>query len=106
MPTMVASSLIDRVPRKALTYMIWSTAVFDAQRALTWGIVSDVFPAASLELNAKKFLDQLLSAPRPAQRAVKEYAAVAFDMSTPGAVDFARNLHATINSSSEMKRKH
>ena len=106
MPTMVASSLVDRVPVKAMTYLIWSTAVIDAQRALTWGIVSDVFPAASLELGVKKFTDQVLKAPRPAQRAVKEYARVAMDMPVAGAVDFARNLHATINSSSEMRKKH
>jgi hypothetical protein len=30
----------------------------------------------------------------------------AMQMDVQGAVDFARNLHATINSSSEMKRKH
>src|SRR5262249_60331431 len=27
MPTMVMSALVDRVPRKAMTYLVWSTAV-------------------------------------------------------------------------------
>ncbi len=33
MPTMVMSALVDRVPRKAMTYLVWSTAVIDPQRA-------------------------------------------------------------------------
>ena len=35
--------------------------------------------------------------------ALKEYARVAFGMSTQGATDFARNLHATVNSFSGMR---
>jgi enoyl-CoA hydratase len=105
MPTMVASALVDRVPRKAMTYLIWSTDVISAEQALTFGIVSKVAATASLELNLKKLTDQMLSAPRPAVRAVKEFARVALDMPISGAVDFARNLHATINSSSEMRRR-
>ena len=34
---------------------------------------------------------------------VKEYANAAYDMPIKGAVDFARNLHATINSAPEMQ---
>ena len=45
MPTMVMSALVDRVPRKALTYLVWSTAVVSAARAREAGIVSEVFPA-------------------------------------------------------------
>lgn len=42
MPTMAMSSLIDRVPRKAINYLTWSTAVIGAERALSHGIVSEV----------------------------------------------------------------
>ena len=31
MPTMVMSALVDRVPRKAMTYFVWSTAIFSAR---------------------------------------------------------------------------
>ena len=34
LPTMVMSSFIDRVPRKAFTYLVYSTAVISAERAL------------------------------------------------------------------------
>jgi hypothetical protein len=35
--------------------------------------------------------------------AAKEYAKTAFSMSAQGATDFARNLHATVNSYSKMR---
>jgi enoyl-CoA hydratase len=48
----------------------------------------------------------ILKAPRPAILGVKEYVKTAPDMAVFGAVEFARNLHATVNSSHEMRRKH
>ena len=56
LPTMVMSSFIDRVPRKAFTYLVYSTAVISAERALSFGIVSDVVPAAGLD-DAVKIAD-------------------------------------------------
>ena len=104
LPTMVMSSLIDRVPRKALTYLVYSTAVISAMRALSVGLVSEVVPAADLEGQVQTLAAALLKAPRPAVLGAKEYARSAFTMDIHGAVDFARNLHATINSSSEMRK--
>jgi enoyl-CoA hydratase len=106
MPTMAMSSLVDRVPRKALMYLTYSTALVDAERALTYGIVSDVVPAGSLDKAVDEFCKAMLKAPRPATLAVKEYARVAIGMDLQGQADFARNLHAVVNSSSEMRRKH
>lgn len=103
-PGMVCSSFVDRVSRKALTYMVYATAPVSAERALTFGIVSEVVPAASLDGAVAKLVAAMLKAPRPARLAVKEFATSAFDMNTQGAIDFAKNLHATINSSSELKR--
>ena len=103
MPTMAMSSLVDRVPRKALMYLTYSTAILSAKRALTFGVVSDVVPEDSLEATVEALSAALLKAPRPANRAVKEYARAALSMDISGAVDFARNLHATVNSSSGMR---
>jgi enoyl-CoA hydratase len=105
LPTMVMSSFIDRVPRKAFTYLVYSTAVIAPERALSFGIVSDVVPAAQLEDAVQKLTAAILKAPGPAIRGVKEYARTAFNMSTEGAIDFARNIHAVVNSSSEIRRK-
>lgn len=104
LPTMVMSALVDRVPRKAATYLVYSTATIGAQRALAVGLVSEVVPAAGLEGAVRNLCATLSRAPRPAIRGVKEYARSAFDMDIHGAVDYARNLHATINSSSEMRK--
>ena len=49
MPTIAMSGLVDRVPRKAATYLIYSTQEIDANKALMFGIVSDVVPAAELD---------------------------------------------------------
>ena len=104
MPTMAMSALVDRVPRKALMYLVYSTAVIGAERALSFGLVSEVVPAAELDETVQALCAALVKAPRPATLAVKEYTQVALSMDLQGAIDFARNLHATINSSSEMRR--
>jgi enoyl-CoA hydratase len=102
MPTMVMSALVDRVPRKALTYLVWSTAVVSAQRAREAGIVSEVFPTAELDAAVEALCTQIMQAPRPARVGCKDYARAALDMDVTGAVEYARSIHAVINSSSEM----
>jgi enoyl-CoA hydratase len=104
LPTMVMSSFVDRIPRKAFTYLVYSTAVISAERALSFGIVSEVAPAANLEALVAQVTGAILKAPLPAVRGVKEYARHAFSMHSDSAVDFARNIHALINSSAEMRR--
>ena len=106
LPTMVMSSFVDRVPRKAMSYLVYSQAEIGPERALSFGIVSDVVPAASLEAAVETLTAAILKAPRPAIQGVKEYVKTAPDMAVFGAVEFARNLHATVNSSHEMRRKH
>jgi enoyl-CoA hydratase len=106
LPGMVMSSFIDRVPRKALSYLVWSTNLISAERALSYGIVSDVFPAGKLDAAVDGFVAAVLKAPPIAVAGVKEFTRVAYDMPTPGAVDYARNLHSLLNTSSEMRRNH
>jgi enoyl-CoA hydratase len=105
MPTMVMSALVDRVPRKALTYLVWSTAIVTPARAREAGIVSEVFPAAELDKAVEALCEQIMRAPRPARVGCKDYARTALDMDTSGAIDYARSIHAVINSSSEMLPK-
>ena len=104
MPTMVMSSLVDRVPRKALSYLVYSTAEISPERALSFGIVSEVVPAAQLDAAVDKLCAAILKAPTIAIRGAKEYVRSAPDMPIQGAVEFARNLHATINSSAEIRK--
>ena len=103
MPTMAMSALVDRVPRKALMYLVYSTDEIEADTALTFGLVSKVVPAADLNTAVDNLVAALKKSPMPAVKAVKEYARHALTMDTEAANDFAKNLHATINSSSAMK---
>jgi enoyl-CoA hydratase/carnithine racemase len=102
MPTMVMSALVDRVPRKAMTYFVWSTAIFSAARAREAGIVSEIFPEAELEGALDALCAQIMKAPRPARVGCKDYARTALDMDVTGAVDYARSIHAVINTSEAM----
>ena len=106
LPTMVLSSFVDRVPRKAMAYLVYSQAAIGAERALSFGIVSEVVAATKLDEAVETLCAAILKAPLPAIYGVKEYVKTAPDMAVFGAVEFARNLHATINSSGEMRRKH
>ena len=104
MPTMVASAMIDRVPLKAMMYRIYSTEPFGAVEALQMGAVSAVTRPATLDQEADKFVQRLLAAPTPALLAVKDYARNAQAIDINKAVEYARALHAVINTSSEMRR--
>lgn len=106
MPTIAMSALVDRVPRKALMYLVYSTAEIDAHKALTYGLVSDVVPADRLDAAVENLIARLKKYPPPALMAVKEFARSTYGLSTQAANDFARNLHATINSSSAMRPDH
>jgi enoyl-CoA hydratase len=103
MPTIAMSALVDRVPRKAATFLVYSTQEIDAYKALTFGIVSNVVPADDLDTAVAALVDRLIKTPLAALLAVKEYARSAFGMSTQAANDFARNLHATVNTFSGMR---
>src|SRR5438309_848142 len=75
----------------------------DAHKALVFGLVSNVVPANELDAAVASLVERFKKTPLPALLAVKEYAGSAFSMSTRAANDFARNLHATINSFSGMR---
>lgn len=104
MPTMVMSALIDRATTKGLNYLVYSAARVSAERAMMFGLVSDVVPAAELDGAVTKLCEKIISFPAVATEGTKEYLRRAFGMTTPDAVDFARNIHAVINSSSEIKK--
>lgn len=103
MPTMVMSSFVDRVPRKAMAYLVYSMFEVSPERALSYGIVSDVVPAAELDAHVEKLIAAMLKAPRISLTSAKEYIRSAPDMPTAGAIEYARNLHATINSAAEIR---
>ena len=104
MPTMVMSALAGRISRNAILWMAYSAQFIDAQRALAYGLVSQVVPAASLQQEAERFCQVLLGRPRPAILGLKEYLRVAPRMDDQGATDYARSLHSMVNTAAAMKR--
>ena len=105
LPTMVMSALIDRVPAKELAYLVYSTREIDAAAAQAYGLVSEVTPDATLDAACSALIASMLNMPRAALVGTKEYLRSAPDMPIRGAVDYAQNLHATINSSNEMLKQ-
>ncbi len=102
LPTMVMSALTDRASRKAIAYLVYSAKPVGAERALTYGIVSDVVSAEKLEAAVDDVTANILQAPIIATLGVKDYTRRALTMDVPSAVDYARNLHAVVNSSREI----
>lgn len=103
MPTMAMSALIDRVGLKGLLYLTYSTAEIDAATALAYGLVSRVVPESALDAELDGLVAALDKAKPPAVKAVKEYARAALDMGMASAIGYARNLHATVNTSGAMR---
>jgi enoyl-CoA hydratase len=105
MPTMVMSSLIDRVALKALMFHVYNAQLFDAAEALRVGAISAIKPAGALDAEMQALIDRLLAAPAPARQAVKEFAHNAQAIDINKAVQYGRALHAVVNTSSEMRKK-
>jgi enoyl-CoA hydratase len=103
MPTMVISALMDRVRRKDLVYLVYSTATISATRAREVGIASEVVPDAQLDQFVENLCRTIISQPDLATKGAKEFFRHGLTMDTPGGVDFARNIHAVLNSSKEMR---
>ena len=106
MPTMVMSALQDRVPRNVIAWMTYSTDFISAERAMNYGFVSTVVPAAKLKAEVDAFLDKMVNTPRAAILGLKEYLRVAPQMDTQGAVDYARSLHTMVNTAADMTTRH
>ena len=80
LPTMVMSSLVDRVARKDLMYLVLSRATVSAERAQAMKIVTEVVPAARLDAAAAELVAIFEATPTAAMAGVKEYLAAAYDM--------------------------
>ena len=103
MPTIAMSALLGKVTAKRLMYIAYSTAEMSAERAERMGFVSEIVNENKLDMAIDRIAAQILKAPQPAVLAIKEFARVAPSMDIRGAVEYARSLHAVINSSSEMR---
>jgi enoyl-CoA hydratase len=100
-PTLAISAMMPRVPRKALTWMVYSMELIDAQTALQIGIASKVVAASQLDHAVTHLVTELCNRSREALVAVKDYTRTAPNMEPHGAADYAANLLAAVLSSAQ-----
>jgi enoyl-CoA hydratase len=98
-PTLAISAMMARVPRKALTWMVYATQEIDARTALQLGIVSSVVAKSALEAETGKLMTALTARSREVLIGVKDYMRVAPSMDPRGAADYASTLLAAVMSS-------
>ena len=72
-PTLAMSGHFDRVPPKALQWMVYTCRKLDARAAKEIGIVSHVVPASALDAEVERTLAEMTKAGRDALIAVKTY---------------------------------
>ena len=94
--TLAMSSLVSRVPRKALAWLVCSAEALDAHAAVAAGLVSRVYDAAEFEKKADEAIALLASRPRIALTTVKKFLARAPELDPEMASDFAGALHAMV----------
>ncbi|WP_066266642.1 enoyl-CoA hydratase/isomerase family protein [Hydrogenophaga palleronii] len=94
-PTLVMSALCDRVPLKALNYLVLSRREWTGREAQAAGLVSWTVPAAQLEAEAEALIATLAGCSSVAVRACKQYLTHAPTMSPQAASAFASHLAGT-----------
>ena len=95
------SWLIDRMSAKTAGYLVYTAAIISSERALTFGIVSNVVRADALDQEVAFVCSSPMQAPRAALEGTTSGGA---RNERSRAVNYARNIHAPINSSSEMRK--
>jgi enoyl-CoA hydratase len=98
-PTLAMLAHLDRIPSKALLWMVLSTGEIDARQALGWGLISAVVPAAALEAQADAFLKGLVAFDRDAVATCKSFLQRARQADYNTANDLSANLLSVVLSS-------
>jgi len=99
-PTLAMATIIDRVPVKALAWLVYTSTVINAAEAQRVGMVSTVAPLNDLERVAEDVIRHLVARDREALIGVKQFLAGARQRDFNGAAEFGANLLAVILSSS------
>jgi enoyl-CoA hydratase/carnithine racemase len=98
-PTLAMLAHLDRIPSKALLWMVLSTGEIDARQALGWGLISAVAPAAELDAQAEAFLKGLVAFDRGAVATCKSFLQRARQADYATANDLSANLLSVVLSS-------
>jgi enoyl-CoA hydratase/carnithine racemase len=98
-PTLAMSALWERVPSRALGYMVYSTAELDAREAHEIGLASVVSPVTELKARAGTLVERVCNEPLDAVKAVKEYLKQAPSMHSAARTAFGASVFAEVLSS-------
>jgi enoyl-CoA hydratase/carnithine racemase len=72
-PALAMSTLIHKVPPKAISYLIYSGREIDAHEALNFGMVSKLIPAAGFAGERDAILAEMAERPRVVLQTIKRY---------------------------------
>jgi len=98
-PTLAMATVMDRVPQKALAWLVYTNDAIGAAEAKQVGLVSQVVPDDGLAAAGDALLGKLRERKRPALVGVKQYLARARLLEFDAAADTGRNLLALVLSS-------
>ena len=98
-PTLAMATVMDRVPQKALAWLVYTNDVIGAAEAQQIGLVSKIVASEDLRAAGDGLLRKLCERSRPALAGVKQYLAMARLQSVDAAADSGRNLLALVLSS-------
>jgi len=100
-PCLAMSALLGNLAPKAIMYLVYSTELVNAERALAMGLVSKVVSRRDLDKEADAFVKKTLGRVPAAVPAVKEYMRSAPRMEPQAAADFGSTLLSGVLSSAE-----
>lgn len=95
-PCIAMAPLLDRMPVKAIGYLVYSADEADAEWAQRAGIVSHVVAATELAARGQAAVERLLSFPDEAVRAVKQYLGSAPRFNEANAVLYGASLLSNV----------
>jgi len=94
--TLAMSALVNKLPRKALSWLVCSGKPLDAMTAQTLGLVSCVYDSTQFDKNSTEAIELIASRPRIALQTVKKFLNRAPGLDPEMASDFAGALHAMV----------
>ena len=97
-PTLAMAAVMRSVPYKALTYLIYSGEEIDATTAITFGLASRIYPAASFERDVAGFLAKLAGRPRVTLETIKRFQAKTATLGADMVSEYAGTLLALVRS--------
>ena len=95
-PTLAMATVMDRVPLKALTWMVFTSRPIEATRAQQSGLVSEVVPTEQLASFGEEVVAGLLEKSRSALCGAKQYLATSRMRNFEDAADYGANLLASV----------